>query len=525
MKRKGNITYFFNTKSQRTENEDKREGNEKGEESTVERPGGSEHEKATEGDEDMDREEVDVRNEEEGSDSERGTEAGSEKEAEADGRKAVTTLAGPHDISKCKGDAAVQPNLKTFPKTLHGAAKRSFHKEWYSSWPWLEYSLSQDAAYCFACRHFVSAKASVFTAEHGYSNWKKATSKDSGFSVHARSDTHVNAMIAWTEYKSMAGRNTTILGMMGDENQKQVTENQKYIKTLADILLLTATQNISQRGHDESETSKNKGNFLEILDVVSKHDPLVKRRLSQGPRNAKYTSKGTQNEMLECLAEIVREDIIKEVKESEHFFILADETKDMKKIEQLSLVVRYYYNGVVQESFLEYQQAEHLDAASLTKKIISCLEKYGLEYKKNLVGQGYDGAAVMSGRCSGVQTRVKEAAKYAFYVHCNAHCLNLVIVDCVKSVPEAACFFMLLERLYTFMSGSYVHNNWMDVQKEMFTGAPRELPRLSDTRWACRYAACRNLMDRLTAVIRVLDDISDEANPQRAVDCRATFSN
>lgn len=53
---------------------------------------------------------------------------------------------------------------------------------------------------------------------------------------------------------------------------------------------------------------------------------------------------------------------------------------------------------MVQESFLEYQKAEHLDAASLTEKLISCLEKYGLEYKENLVGQGYDGAAVMGSK-------------------------------------------------------------------------------------------------------------------------------
>ena len=33
------------------------------------------------------------------------------------------------------------------------------------------------------------------------------------------------------------------------------------------------------------------------------------------------------------------------------------------------------------------------------------------------------------------------------------------------------------------------------------------------------------LMDRLTAVIRVLDDISDEANPQRAVDANSTNVN
>ena len=151
----------------------------------------------------------------------------------------------------------MQPDLKTFPKTQHGAAKRSFRRECYRSRPWLEYSMSKDAAYCFACRHFAHLKNSVFTTENGYSNWKKATSKDSGFSVHARSDTHVNAMIAWSEFKRMATKNTTVLGMMGDENQKQVIENQKYIKTLAETLLLTATQNISQRGHDESETSKN----------------------------------------------------------------------------------------------------------------------------------------------------------------------------------------------------------------------------------------------------------------------------
>jgi len=67
------------------------------------------------------------------------------------------------------------------------------------------------------------------------------------------------------------------------------------------------------------KTQKNRGNFLEILDLVSRHDALVKKRLSQCPRNATYISKSTQNEILECLAEMVREEIIKEVKESEHF--------------------------------------------------------------------------------------------------------------------------------------------------------------------------------------------------------------
>ena len=76
------------------------------------------------------------------------------------------------------------------------------------------------------------------------------------------------------------------------------------------------------------------------------------------------------------------------------------------------------------------------------------LERYGLNYKNNLVGQAYDGAAVMSGKHSGVQARIREQAQFGFYIHCSAHCLNLVLVDVVKSVPKTEEFFSLLQSLY-----------------------------------------------------------------------------
>lgn len=49
---------------------------------------------------------------------------------------------------------------------------------------------------------------------------------------------------------------------------------------------------------------------------------------------------------------------------------------------------------------------------------------------------------MMSGRCSGVQARAKQVAKYTFYVHCNTHGLNLVVVDCLKKVLESGDFFI-----------------------------------------------------------------------------------
>lgn len=62
--------------------------------------------------------------------------------------------------------------------------------------------------------------------------------------------------------------------------------------------MLCARQNIGLQGHHESEKSSNKGNFLEILDVIARHNKIVKDRLQAGPRNAVYTSAQIHNTIL-----------------------------------------------------------------------------------------------------------------------------------------------------------------------------------------------------------------------------------
>ena len=49
------------------------------------------------------------------------------------------------------------------------------------------------------------------------------------------------------------------------------------------------------------------------------------------------------------------------------------------------------------------------------------------EDKKKLIAQTYDGASVMRGRIGGVHFKVKEVYENAYYVHCAAHQLNLVL--------------------------------------------------------------------------------------------------
>lgn len=98
---------------------------------------------------------------------------------------------------------------------------------------------------------------------------------------------------------------------------------------------MTATENTAQRGHRETTDSERKGMFLSMLELLAKHDPMIRKRLQNQPKNAMYTSKTIQNEILQCLAGMVKDNIIKEVKESQQFSIIVDETKDIQKKEQI----------------------------------------------------------------------------------------------------------------------------------------------------------------------------------------------
>ena len=101
------------------------------------------------------------------------------------------------------------------------------------------------------------------------------------------------------------------------------------------------------------ESSLNKGNFLETLHLISKHDEIIKDRMVNGPKNATYTSAGIQNSILTILGDMIRNEVCDEVKEVKLFSILVDETKDLSKQEQMSIVVRYVNSEGVDHSNLK----------------------------------------------------------------------------------------------------------------------------------------------------------------------------
>ena len=90
----------------------------------------------------------------------------------------------------------------------------------------------------------------------------------------------------------------------------------------------------------------------------------------------------------------------------------------------MSIALRYVHGFKIVERFSGYTLASELTARALADYIPQKISDFSLDLNY-LVSQSYDGASVMSGCNSGVQTLLKEKCPQATYVHCSAHRLNL----------------------------------------------------------------------------------------------------
>ena len=131
-------------------------------------------------------------------------------------------------------------------------------------------------------------------------------------------------------------------------NNQEKERNRLRLKTSIAAVKWLTLQSCSFRGHDETPQSKNRGNFLEILNLLAEFNPeIASVILENAPQNAKYTSPDVQKEILSIFAMKVRMHIREEIGDAK-FSILVDETCDVAKREQMSLVLRFVdQDGVV----------------------------------------------------------------------------------------------------------------------------------------------------------------------------------
>ena len=182
---------------------------------------------------------------------------------------------------------------------------------------------------------------------------------------------------------------------------------------------------------------------------------MLGQHLKTCSKNASYISKTSQNDLISCCGQFITELVVRKIKENQFFSILADEASNCSNQEQLSLVIRYVGSDcVIREDFLGFLHCDlGLSGKALAETVLGGLIDLGLDIR-NCHGQGYDGAAAVSGHINGLSAHICKINNNAIYTHCHSHHLNLFIgtacnIQCVRNVfdqiKEISYFFRFSE--------------------------------------------------------------------------------
>ncbi|KAL4104796.1 hypothetical protein QTP88_020072 [Uroleucon formosanum] len=129
-----------------------------------------------------------------------------------------------------------------------------------------------------------------------------------------------------------------------------------------------------------------------------------------------------------------------------------------------------------------------------------------------MIGQGYDGAAAMSGQFKGVQTRIREIYPLAYYIHCSAHCLNLVISDSCN-IPEIRNTIGTMQSICNFFGYPKRLEVLQRCIKDLFPSSKASrLKQMCPTRWVQRHDAVILYEEMQLAVVSALEILSNNSS-------------
>ncbi|KAF0759438.1 zinc finger MYM-type protein 1-like, partial [Aphis craccivora] len=159
----------------------------------------------------------------------------------------------------------------------------------------------------------------------------------------------------------------------------QVESELKYWRSVLNrvvaVIKFLSSKGLAFRGENELFGSYHNGNFLGTLELLAKFDPFLAKHIethgNKGRGQVSYLSSTICDEFILIMGNEVIKRIVDELKLSKYYSIIVDSTPDVSKIDQLTLIVRYILPN-------------------------------------------------------GMQARIRHVAKYAEFIPCSAHSLNLV---------------------------------------------------------------------------------------------------
>ncbi|KAK7320132.1 hypothetical protein RJT34_04866 [Clitoria ternatea] len=364
--------------------------------------------------------------------------------------------------------------------------------------------------------HKLSGEAFI---TQGFMNWKKSDR----FQVHVGASNSPHNQ-AWNSCQALMKQKQHINVALCKQSDQAKEDYRTHLTAIVDCIRFLLCQGLAFRGNDESTSSCNKGNFLELLDFLTNHNEAIHKVLKNARGNLKLVAPTIQKDIVRAFTNETTKAILDDLGDK-LFTILIDESRDISVKEQMVVVLHYVNKkGQVIERFLGIVHVSDTSALSLKLALELLFAKYGLSLSR-LSGQGYDGASNMQGELNGLKSLILKENNSAFYIYCFAHQLQLALVTVAKKHVGIALFFNIVANLSNVVGASCKRRDILResqivkvkeaLQKGEITSGhdlnqETTIKKAGETRWGSHYGTLLSLISLFSYMIDVLEIIEED---------------
>ena len=274
----------------------------------------------------------------------------------------------------------------------------------------MTYSWQENGGYCLPCvlstRSIDVRKGQGVLVETAFTNFKKMYEV---CDLHAAREYHKDVIAVCNAFvERMSGKQESVLIQLREGTRETIQYNRKKLCSITEIFVLCRRQNIALRGLHDSGTdmegvqvaSTNHGNFCALLNFrISAGDTILRDHLQSAARNSTYTSPDIQNQLISILGDHICNAILRKVRSSLCYTLIADEVTDCSNKEQLCIVIRYVEPGTasIREDLITFLECDSdITGKALADKMLGLVRNHLNPSKMR--SQAYHGASNMSGK-------------------------------------------------------------------------------------------------------------------------------
>lgn len=317
---------------------------------------------------------------------------------------------------------------------------------------WLVYSKDVDKVFCFCCKLFKPLSLKCQLANEGYGDWEQLSLL---LKEHETSIEHIFHMITWKDVRLTLEKNETVDKIVPDKIDQEKQHWRNVLPRIISVVKFLVKHKFTFFGTNDRIYQNDRGNFFTQIEMIAVWDQVMQMHIGRVQNNeihCHYLGRNIQ-ELIILLAYEIKSTIIKKIKEAKYFSVILDCTLDSNDEKKISLLLRSVDVSTsptkIEEYFLGFLNV--CSGQGLFEELQSVLKSLDLNLD-DVRGQGYDHGSNVRGRDQGVQNKLLDINRRAWYMPCGCHSLNLTLCDILDSCSEAKYFFGVIQNIYTLFS-------------------------------------------------------------------------